>query len=228
MVIPWSPLGLYAHSEGPVLSNAQPGDAPVTAHTVGDERKLDFVDNLQCVSFRVVEGVSEVYDMPHGKRSILVDRHNELYLVLAHKITGEVVELQVRIFDDGVAFAYCFPQPVRELMIVEGLRRQHQPNALTSQSGETTAFSMRRADKAWLQEHGTSMAGYDDHSFKEWDIANLKPSHTDPGFNFPALFRIPQSDKHYVYVLLSEAGLTQNYIGTRLDVNGNSLSDMPY
>jgi len=75
---------------------------------------------------------------------------------------------------------------------------------------------MLKAVKAWMQEYdrpGPVSPAYE-NLFLE-----VKPGTQSfiDGWCFPALFEIPLSTTKSYYVLLAEAGVTRDYVGTRLE-----------
>jgi len=72
---------------------------------------------------------------------------------------------------------------------------------------------MSSAESGWLQEHGEEAA-------RERALPLEEYHHS--GFNFPALFRLrwaSTSNGAPLYVLITQAGVTPAYCGTRLAVN---------
>lgn len=79
--------------------------------------------------------------------------------------------------------------------------------------GELTGFDMSNAASGWLQEHGEEVARETALPLEEYPRS---------GFNFPALFRLrgaSTSNGDPLYALITQAGVTPAYCGTRPAVN---------
>src|SRR5690606_16265844 len=70
----------------------------------------DFGKSLRIIDTRYSE-VDEQYELVVGKVKTARDRHNGAVITLADRTGGErLVNLAVRVFDDGLAFRYEFPR----------------------------------------------------------------------------------------------------------------------
>ena len=129
VVLPWSPLGVIARAEHPeskILTGLKriwedPGLVKLIVARRGISNN-DFVSGgLEFVQAREIE-VREAYYMPHGKARNLVDHYNGLNLLCRTKSQGgHLLELLLRVYDDGVAVSYSFPNIApNHVMVVEG------------------------------------------------------------------------------------------------------------
>ena len=54
-----------------------------------------------------------------GEERVIEDKHNELDVALRHRPTGIEMHILFRVFDDGFAFRYVFPQEGKELTVLD-------------------------------------------------------------------------------------------------------------
>jgi alpha-glucosidase len=78
-----------------------------------------FKNNLTCMDINT-RTVNETYEILFGKRKIIRDQYTETVFLLKEKEVNERrMELQVRVYNDGVAFRYVFPeQPMMDSIII--------------------------------------------------------------------------------------------------------------
>jgi len=154
-----------------------------------------FVYGLRLVSAERRE-VSDQYLMPTGKRRERQVEGQELTLTLANEAGGEVAVI-FRAHDDGIAFRYRL-LGAGDVTVL----------------GEASGFR--------VPENGTGfLAPFDFASlyfFATYEqLPEWMPVGTDTvatGWAYPALFEVPEAG---AWLLITEADLTADYCGTRLD-----------
>jgi alpha-glucosidase len=137
---------------------------------------------LALASLEYGEG-DETYDMPHGKRSTIRNHYLSALLSLADD-SGRELGLEFRVFDDGVAFRYQFPETGADLEL----------------AGEATGFNFTADHRFWglyLPDHHTN---YESNYIAD-SIAHVPP---DTLLALPVLVEI---EKH-VWCGITEADLT--------------------
>ncbi len=141
---------------------------------------IDFSEELTVDAVSELKEVSGNYSMLHGKKKEISYRANERVFHLSHS-SGEKMDLIFRVFDDGVAFRYHFPDRSETI---------HQI------SEEKTSFHLPDSTKAWLEplaNVNTGYAGtnpsYEEHYFIDVDVGTTAPD--SAGWAYPALFKTP-------------------------------------
>jgi hypothetical protein len=157
-----------------------------------------FADGLSFSSVDSVKTIDEAYTMFTGKRKENRNYANELGITFSTK-QKSMLKLLFRAYDKGIAFKYEFPETNETVFTI---------------TGETTSFSVPNSGKAYLQP-------YDRASY--WAPAYEQPfSYGSPigeasadtnGWCFPALFNSKN------WLLISEADLKPNYVGSHLNQN---------
>jgi hypothetical protein len=168
-VLDWSPLGI----------------------TLSDRA---FTQDLALVSTSTV-AVSDSYTLAVGKRSDLAYTANALTVAIDNT-AGDRLELQLRVFDDGVALRYHVPG-----------------TSAISVLGESTGFRVPAGATGYLapaQAPATYEPSYEVPYVPQPAGTSLYPE----GYYFPALFALPGAAN---YLLLHEAGLEETYAASRLD-----------
>lgn len=158
----------------------------------------DFVNGLNFVSATVPSRLDEKYAMPHGKRHDCTNSANIMTLQFKNA-KGGVMEVDVRAYNDGVAFRHRLTGD--------------NTNSLTV-AFEITGFAVPTDARLWMapSDKPTVYApAYE--TYYENGITNGTPSPTGMGWSFPALFRTA-NEKHWA--LLTEADVRPNYCGGRL------------
>ena len=175
VVVNDSPLGLQLHGE-------------------------DFVDGLHWESVQPPRLVEETYEMPHGKRRHCHNRAHHLTLAFRNRGgAGKTLELDLRAYDDGVAFRYRLPGSggVPLLMM-----------------GDATGFALPKDARLWCapsDKATTYSPAYE--TYYENGIAVGTPASLNVGWAFPLLFHTADS-RHWA--LITESGLGPSFCGTRL------------
>ncbi len=152
---------------------------------------------LHLVSASTPRPLTVSYTMPFGKRRS-VARTATTRVLHFQSPSGQPVDLEVRVFDDGLAFRYVFPNT------------SAAPHTVTS---EATGFTVPHGSRGWLLPQapaGKYTPAYED-MFSEVDAGTAAPH--PAGWSYPALFRMPDNAH---WILITEAGLDPSYCGTRL------------
>ncbi len=152
---------------------------------------------LHLVSASTPRPLTVSYTMPFGKRRS-VTRTATSRVLHFQSPSGQPVDLEVRVFDDGLAFRYVFPNT------------SATPHTVTS---EATGFTVPHGSRGWLLPQspaGKYTPAYED-MFSEVDAGTAAPH--PAGWSYPALFRMPDNAH---WILITEAGLDPSYCGTRL------------
>jgi alpha-glucosidase len=168
---------------------------------------FDFSSGYGLTSASRTAVVKDSYTLYTGKRSLVSYKANEQTFHLEK--SGRKLDVVFRVSDDGVAFRYVFynttttPIKVRE---------------------EKTMFNLPDNSKGFLQPMSVAKSGwskvnpcYEEHY--ESGIPVSKPSSLKNGWVYPALFEVKEQ-----WVLITEAGLDENYCGTHLS-DGNSKGE---
>lgn len=158
----------------------------------------DFNKHLKIALVSAVTKQSETYWSPAEKRANRTYTANCSALTLTNANNKKLV-IEFKATNEGVAFRY--------------LLNDKNAVAITS---ENTSFKFNPSTKAWMHPHGNVKEGwcgtqpsYEEQYEYEIPIGTQAPQVA--GWSFPALFHI---DKNWV--LITEAGLTPNYVGARL------------
>ena len=174
----------------------------------------DFTKDLSLITVSKNELVSDKYELKNGKRLINKYQANKRVLHLQSK-TGKKLDLIFQVSNDGVAFRYYFPE---------------KDNVLKEITEEKTSFHCYPETKAWLQPMSVAKTGWEStnpsyEEFYQKEIAVGTPAPTNAGWVYPALFNYKDT-----WLLITEAGLDENYCGTRLQQNapeGNYQIGLP-
>ncbi len=153
--------------------------------------------HLRLTSASTDRPVKESYTLQHGKRLVVTTSSVERVLHF-QGADGHPVDLIVRVFDDGMAFRYRFPDTATTQRTV---------------STESTGFTVPTGSRGWLLPHqpaGKFTPAYEE-SFVAVSSGSSSPNAA--GWSYPALFRLPDGEH---WVLLTESGLDATYCGTHL------------
>jgi hypothetical protein len=154
--------------------------------------------------------VREHYELPHGKVTSVDYVANELTASFLNA-TGDSLDVMVRVGDRDVAYAYRISSPEKHRVIV-----QREATGFHFPTG-TTAFVTPQVagGTGWM---GTKPSYEENYLL---DVPAGTPAPSGLGFTFPALFHVGSD----AWVLVSETGVTSNYVGSRL---GNPTKDGLY
>jgi alpha-glucosidase len=180
-VIPYSPLGII-RADAKFTNN-------LVMETLGDEEAID-----------------ETYDMPTGKRSHCRNRANGRSATFRNPAGGRL-RLDVRAYDDGVAFRYAFPEEDGEEYTV---------------TKEVTGFRIPEGSRAWMQPYdkpGPGRPAYERAWLGDIEAGTaaseiVPPEDETPaaGWALPALFETESGH----WILLAESDVTGAYCGSHL------------
>lgn len=186
----------------PVYSVKLNNKAVILQSALGLETEnADFTKGVKVTLISKVTKLQETYSAPAEKRATRTYAVNcaSLKLTSANKKT---LNVEFKATNEGVAFRY--------------LTSDTNPIAVKS---EKTTFKFPTTAKAWLHPHANVKEGWcgTQPSYEEqyeYEIPVGTKSPLVAGWSFPALFHSSEN-----WVLITEAGLTPNYVGTRLAQN---------
>jgi hypothetical protein len=158
----------------------------------------DFVDGLEFASAQPPQLIEETHQMPHGKRRQCHNRATQFTLAFRNG-AGELFELDLRAYDDGVAFRYRLPGRGKLPLVLQA---------------EATGFALPPDAKLWCAPSDKpTMYAPAYETYYENGIAAGTPASLGVGWAFPLLFRTADS-RHWA--LITEAGVGPDFCGTRL------------
>lgn len=157
----------------------------------------DFSKNLSLKKITGVETVSDSYSMLTGKQKDLSYTANEASMLFSNP-EGQQIEMVFRLFDEGLAFRYVFPEQSEKQFRVES---------------EVTSFAITEGAKAWMAPYQPA-TDWGDPGY-EADYIPVKAGDSSPeevGWAFPLLFKDSGN-----WIFISEAGLDKNYCATHIN-----------
>ena len=159
--------------------------------------ETNLYNRLQVVSVSDVTTLTEDYTLIHGKTSHAT---NEATAVTVHlkNSSGLLLDVEVRAYNDGVAFRYIVPEG--EGGAVERVLQQ-----------EMTSYTIVNTMKRWLQPESSAYEG---------DFPYQASGGQTGGWLYPCLF-----ERNGSFVLITEAGMEGQWCSTHLD---NTLSSGQY
>lgn len=165
---------------------------------MGIKGDLDFCSGLKIKSASKVMKLTETYNAPGEKRVNRTFAVNFAKMEIQNN-ADKILCVEFKATNEGVAFRYLI-----------------QTDEVVSVKGEKTAFHFDLNTRAWLHPHADAQTGWANTqpSYEEQYIYDMPVGTDSPlkaGWSFPALFKTPEN-----WVLISEAGLTPDYVGTRL------------
>ncbi len=160
----------------------------------------DLSRHLSVVDASPVKVIDETYRLQSGKQLSCRNHAREIKLSFENR-SGERLDLQLRAYNDGVAFRYMFPGDPGNSVVV---------------TAERTGFRLPEEGKAWMHPYdrvsGTSPA-YE--TYYQGPMAVGTPASRElNGWAFPLLF---QTDR--AWILISESDVDANYCGVHLAKN---------
>jgi len=157
----------------------------------------DFSKGLSFVS-AAAKKIAERYTLSTGKQKINHAQGNETTISFKTE-DNTPVQIQLRAYNDGVAFRYHFPRVKSSMEII----------------GEETEFAVPMEGKVWVQNYDLPTQYTPAY---EGVYENGIPIGTNAkdagGWAFPALF---QTGQHWL--LLTESNLSKDFYGSKLDSN---------
>lgn len=181
------PLATLVFRDGgrPVLSITDPQGAPLMDEVLGlRTADADLTRDMKLVGTHTRQ-LSERYRRTTGKR---LDRSANLAETRysLRNVTGQALDVVVRVANDGVAFRYELPGTTRTTVL-----------------GEATSFIVPVDAKAWLLPYGPQ--------YEKERIETTAGAAASGDYGYPSLFHIGES-----YVLVTEANADGRYDGSRL------------
>jgi hypothetical protein len=185
------------------IENAMGIDTVLSSSPLGIMRLDDsFTNGLKFVTASPTVEIDETFQTFTGKRSE-VHKHALERVFTFETLKGNKVEIEVSVFDDAVAFRYIFPEKNEELKSV---------------TKEYTGFNFFKDGRAWIQPYDSVTKwtpAYEKYFLNNVEIGEI--SSNRDGWCFPALFQTGNN-----WVLLTEAGIYDNFYGGRLQRNSSS------
>ena len=159
---------------------------------------ISFEKGLKIVSTETTGKIVETYSAPAEKRHLRTFIANGAQVNIQNPL-GQQIVIDIRVSNEGAAFRY-----------------RYSSESQVTVKAEKTSFQLLPGTKAWLHPHADAHTGWAETqpSYEEqyeYAVPVGTPSPQKAGWSFPALF---QSGKNWI--LLTEAGLTPDYVGTRL------------
>ena len=155
----------------------------------------DFSKNLKLLKVGKINHISESYRLLHGKRAKISNSGND---IVAYFSNNEKLKMNVniRVYNDGVAFRYEFPEKSGEFEITE----------------EITSYQIPPKATRWLEKWNPANEGL----YQEMQSDSIQGE-----WGYPALFH----DRDTIcWYLIHEANLNRSYAGTKLS-NTNKASE---
>ena len=163
----------------------------------------DFSSHLSLISASKSELIKDSYTLKNGKRLNNIYAANKVIFHLKNK-SAKKMDVIFQVSNDGVAFRYYFPE---------------KETGIKTITEEKTSFHFLTGTKAWMQPMSVAKSGwehtnpsYEEYYQKEIDAGTPSPS--PAGWVYPALFKTNDN-----WVVVTEAGLDENYCATRLKQN---------
>ena len=153
--------------------------------------RSNYADSMRLKSVSAAKVVTDDYIMHTGKRSHCVNHASEQVFSFENP-NGEVLDVAVRVYNDGVAFKYRVVDASRGEGIVE----------------ERTTYEMPRGANRWMQEYVLGYEGFYPNSTD--GRLSGKPEASD--WSYPGLVELKDS----VFMLVTEANIRRGHCGSYL------------
>lgn len=166
-----------------------------------------FEHNLNYESHKQPKAIKDNYSLVAGKQKNISYTANEATYIFSNE-NKERLELNIHVFNEGVAFRYILPGDDNKKLTVES---------------EATAFNIGGdKGKAWIAPYDKAAPwspGYERYFTNGSPIGEDAPE--KQGWAFPCLFN---SQGHWIYI--SESNLQDNYVASHLqpEVNNNTYT----
>lgn len=154
-----------------------------------------FTDNLKLVNVSDPQYIHEQYTAVSGKRKDRENFGSERVFKFKNS-NSKSLNIIFRAYNDGVAFRYEFPDS------------SSTPVNIT---GENTAYVLPEGTQRWMQPFEPSYEGF-------YPETTTGKGDKNQEWGFPALYKVKESA---VWVLLSEAGISENNCAARLSNASN-------
>lgn len=177
------------------------GDVVIQPSQLGIKGDQSFTKGLKVSKLEKAKKISQSYSSPAEKRAQRSFTANSRAMIVKNK-AGKKLRVEFAVSDEGVAFRYLYDS-----------------KTAVAVKGEITSFKFDAQTRAWLHPHADAQTGWANTqpSYEEQYQYNVPvgfPAPLKAGWSFPALFNTGK-----YWVLLSESGLTPDYVGTRLAKN---------
>ncbi|HLF35293.1 MAG TPA: glycoside hydrolase family 97 N-terminal domain-containing protein, partial [Cyclobacteriaceae bacterium] len=181
-----------------VISESDSGSVTVIMNSpLGITREdQDFSRGLIPGKERNVSESDETYKMITGKASEIRNHFNALTVPFT-TASGKMMEIDLRAYDDGIAFRYRFPE---------------NDSMVYTVTGESTGFTIPMSGKSWIQPYDAVTQyspAYETYYGNGIEISSKSPGRE--GWSFPALF-----ETKGFWILITEANLGPNFYGAHL------------
>jgi hypothetical protein len=156
----------------------------------------NFIDKLVFHSDGEKTEFSDSYELITGKKSLVEYSGNELTVTFKND-SNQLVSIDLRALNNGVAFRYRFPE---------------EDSSLHTVNGEITSFTIPLRGKTWIHPYDTVTQytpAYETYYTNGIDIGTNAPGRQ--GWAFPALFNINNA-----WMLITESNLSDNFYGAHL------------
>src|SRR5687768_17480017 len=150
-----------------------------------------FTNDLRLVAESGIRKVHDKYEMICGKRKTCENFGREKIFSFRNS-NDQPVDIVFRVYNDGVAFRYIFPN--------------HSDSTVNIIS-EATTYNLPDSTYRWMQPYSI---GYED--FFPFNRTGVSTNAAQE-WGFPALFKV---NNEPVYVLISEANISENNCGAKL------------
>lgn len=157
-----------------------------------------FTDNLKLVNESKTKQISQKYEMICGKQKMCNNFGTEKVFKYVNS-NNQPLNIAFRVYNDGVAFRYEFT---------------NKTNSLINIVDESTTYVFPPATNRWLQSYTES---YED--FFPFSDTGKTANSNNMEWGFPALFKV---NNNPVWVLISEANISENNCATKLNNSKNS------
>lgn len=155
-----------------------------------------FFDNIKIDSVTGSNDISESYSMVSGKQKKLSYKAREATVCLSNNLNKKL-NIVFRVFDDGVAFRYVFPE-----------QSDNEVKVLS----ERTGFHIPDSTNAWMSPYEPfNQYGQPGYESEYLEVKSGTPSPEKSGWAFPLLFK---NGDYWLFI--SEAGLDGSYCGSHL------------
>lgn len=162
----------------------------------------NFSENLSLENQSEIKTLTENYSMVSGKQKQLSWTANEATLLFKNQ-EGKQVKMVFRLFDEGLAFRYIFPEQSEEEVRVKS---------------EATGFAVTEGAEAWIAPYQPATTwGNPGYEANYITVKAGDPSPNEVGWAFPLLFN---DGDHWIFV--SESGLDEHYCATHLQQNNQN------
>lgn len=168
----------------------------IESSPLGLERQDESFSKQLTLMDRAVSRIDDTYELFNGKVSNAHNLANQVVFSFVNE-NDATFDLIVRVYNDGVAFKYAFPDTV------------DSPKTITQ---ELTGFQLP-AGTAYIMPYDepTQYTPAYENYYGVYKVGDASP--TETGWAFPALFEVNDGQN---FVLLTESGLNGSYCGTRL------------